>query len=224
MRQLLPQPKDPIALDELFAWPPEPAVRLSLIGSLDGAATIAGRSGPLSSPADRAVFSYLRQSADAVIVGAATARAERYRQLESPKLLAIVSQRAELDPASGLFQGDNPPLIFAAGASASNASRLAAAGAEVILAKEEEIDLGWVVAELRSRGCQRITCEGGPTVASSMIRLGLIDEACLTLAPLFVGSAELRLLSSPLPTPVPAHIEAVGEEDGWLFLRAHLRT
>src|SRR5262249_42938391 len=46
--------------------------------SLDGAATVRGRTGGLSGEADRQVFAMLRALADVIVVGAGTARVEGY--------------------------------------------------------------------------------------------------------------------------------------------------
>jgi riboflavin biosynthesis pyrimidine reductase len=58
-----------------------PRVLLNMVSSLDGRATIGGHSGPIGGRADRELFHALRTAVDAVIVGSATARAERYRRL-----------------------------------------------------------------------------------------------------------------------------------------------
>src|SRR5258706_6627171 len=57
-----------------------------MIASVDGAIMVDGRSGGLSGPADRLVFSVLRSLADVIVVGAGTARAERYRQAHPGEL------------------------------------------------------------------------------------------------------------------------------------------
>src|SRR2546421_6124487 len=90
-----------------------PHVMVNMIATADGRATLAGRSGPLSDPADRALFHGLRTAVDAVLVGAGTVRTERYGRLiadserrelrrrrgrsEEP-LACIVSGRLALDP------------------------------------------------------------------------------------------------------------------------------
>ena len=55
-----------------------PYVVLNMVATLDGRATLNGRSGPISDPADRALFHGLRSVVDAVMAGAGTVRAERY--------------------------------------------------------------------------------------------------------------------------------------------------
>src|SRR5580658_1525233 len=82
MRQLFPLPGDVDPVDaygRLTATNSgRPAVRLNMIASVDGAATVDGRSGQLGGPPDKAVFATLRSLADVVMVGAGTMRAEGY--------------------------------------------------------------------------------------------------------------------------------------------------
>lgn len=49
-----------------------------MVATLDGHATLEGRSGPISGAADRALFHGLRTAVDAVMAGAGTVRTERY--------------------------------------------------------------------------------------------------------------------------------------------------
>src|SRR5919204_1358471 len=58
-----------------------PYLALNMISTLDGKATIDWRTRGLSSDLDRALFHQLRTQADAVMVGAGTARTERYGEL-----------------------------------------------------------------------------------------------------------------------------------------------
>src|ERR1700694_5798884 len=61
--------------------PKRPYVILNMISTVDGRASIDGRSGPLSSEADRQLFRALRAAVDAVMVGAGTVRTERYGRM-----------------------------------------------------------------------------------------------------------------------------------------------
>lgn len=44
------------------------------------------------------------------------------------------------------------------------------------------------VDELAARGVRRVLLEGGPTLAASFLREGLVDEVIVYLAPKFLGS------------------------------------
>ncbi len=99
--------------------PVRPRMLLNMVSTIDGRATIGGRSGPIGGPADREMFHALRTVVNAVLVGAGTARAEHYRTLvreessralrrerglQEQPLACIVSGRLELE-------ADDIPLL-----------------------------------------------------------------------------------------------------------------
>ena len=108
-------------------------MRANMVTSLDGSAVRGGRSGGLSGEDDQQVFGVLRGLADVVLVGAGTARTEGYRALR-PKpayadlrashgqrpapVLALVSGRLDLDPASALFHGGGERTVVVTSAAA----------------------------------------------------------------------------------------------------------
>ena len=65
--------------------PERPFTIANFVSSADGRATLDGRSAPLSSEGDRAMFHTLRERVDAVIAGTVTLRTERYgRMIRDP--------------------------------------------------------------------------------------------------------------------------------------------
>ncbi len=89
MRALFPEPSDRVNLVEMYSRAVEvpkdrPFVRVNMIATLDGATSFAGRSGGLGGPGDKLLFSVLRSLADVVLVGAGTARTERYGPVKLP--------------------------------------------------------------------------------------------------------------------------------------------
>jgi riboflavin biosynthesis pyrimidine reductase len=204
-----------------------------MVSSLDGSAVQDGRSGGLSGSADKTVFAVLRGLCDVVVVGAGTARAEGYRaprpkpayaglrarlgQRPAP-VLALVSQRLDLDPASDLFTGDERTVVVTSASSDPAARDRLRQVADVLVAGEERVDLAKAVDELAGRGLPRLLCEGGPRLLGDVVAAGLLDELCLSLAPKVVGGQGTRIvLGEPLDAPfVPGHLL---EQDGVLFGR-----
>jgi riboflavin biosynthesis pyrimidine reductase len=191
--------------DELartYAYPdllPAPHLRMNFVSSVDGAVTVAGVSGGLSSPADRRVFELLRELSEVILVGAGTARAEKYRGARRPSRatglpprIAVVTSRAELDPAGPLFTDTAlaPLVLTSPAAPAANVDRLTSAGAEVVTRGTSPADL---LAALDERGLRRVLCEGGPTLFGELIAADVVDELCLTITPLLVGGDAGRI-------------------------------
>src|SRR5947207_7189482 len=91
-RQLFPEPTElPLeAITERLASlgdqaTDRPYTVANFVASVDGRATIGGRSAPLSDAGDRALFHALREAVDAVMAGTTTLRIERYgRVIKDP--------------------------------------------------------------------------------------------------------------------------------------------
>ena len=186
------------------ARPDRPWITLGMISSLDGAATVSGGSTGLGGPPDRAVFIALRAVADVVLVGASTVRAEGYRSVRLPEELvawrvargmrevpavAIVSNSLELDLSDSLLA--SRPLVVT---SERGRDRRPAIRDEVelVVAGVERVDFPAALAALRARGVERVILEGGPTVNGQT--MDLIDEACVTIAPVLAGGDGPRIV------------------------------
>ncbi|MBO0875584.1 MAG: dihydrofolate reductase family protein, partial [Pseudonocardia sp.] len=188
MRRLWPAADlGPLSDDELaraYAYPDglrRPYLRVNFVASADGATTVRGVSGGLSSAPDRRVFGLLRRLAEVILVGAETVRTENYRGARKPSLatgvpprIAVVTASAELDPGSPLFTDTSvPPLIMAAGgAPPEKLRRLAEAGAEVVTMDDELVTPAALLAALDTRGLRRVLCEGGSRLFGQLIAAG----------------------------------------------------
>ena len=228
----LPTAED--ALAELYAWPPQSDaafVRANMIASLDGGASIDGRSGGLGNDADRELFAILRDLADVILVGSGTVRAEQYggitldddrraRRLrwtgtEQPTPIAVVTGRG-LDPDHQLFTDTVVPAIVITTAAAAGK---VPDGARVIVAGEQRIDLAVAVAGLRAAGYSRIHCEGGPALFAALIEADLLDECCLTIAPILLGTDASPMVPLALTDPARWSLTSVRLAENYLFTR-----
>lgn len=88
MRRLLPDPGPTTVEQQLDSYRPweephedRPFVAMNFVATVDGRATIAGRSGPIGSDTDTAMLTGLRTRFDAVMIGAGTMRAEGYGEI-----------------------------------------------------------------------------------------------------------------------------------------------
>jgi riboflavin biosynthesis pyrimidine reductase len=240
VRRLLPEPVDLLTDEDLLAAYAPPAgvdrhVRANFVASADGAAWLNGMSGGLSSPADKRVFTVLRDLADVVLVGAGTVRTEAYRypvhsddrrarrrQLGAAELptFAVVSASLDLDPTSSLFAAAAVRTIVISSAAAPPDRRAALEPvADIVIPSGDRVDLRTALDLLGQRGLRRILCEGGPLLLGSLAAAGLLDELCLTVAPLLAGPGAGRIIAGPGHDPLTLGIVHVLAEDGTLFLR-----
>lgn len=191
-----------------------PWVRANMVASADGAASLGGRSGGLSGRADRAIFSVLRSLADVIVVGAGTARIERYRpvQLEetwpglrsgrppTPPIAVLSSQMAGLEPDGPLLvtgPGQARTIVVTTEAAPAELRSAAARNADVIVAGAEEVRPAAIIAALAGRGYRRMLTEGGPRLLEQIVAAGLLDELCLTVSPVLVGGGAGRIVTVP---------------------------
>lgn len=192
------------ARDDEYPWPVGPWVRALFVMTLDGAASGPdGRSGSISGPADRSVLGAVRRWSDAVVVGAATMRAERYnpmrasesisverlaRGLQAAPRLVIVSASLDLpwsDPAYA--ESMLPPLIVTVASAPEEARQRVPATCELILAPGDRVDPAWLRQQLVDRGLEHIVCEGGRALLSDFSRSGVVDEWALTVSGVMGG-------------------------------------
>jgi riboflavin-specific deaminase-like protein len=222
-----------------------PYVILNMASTLDGRASIRGRSGAIGNRADRELFHGLRADVDAVMAGAGTVRVERYgriireqstrlarreRGLSDEPLACIVSGRLSLP-------GDLPllaePAAHVAIVTASQASLPdSAAHVDYVRAgRDGLLDLPLALRELRERfEIRTLLCEGGPHLNSELLLAGLVDELFLALSPKLAGGGDmtgegLRILAgAEFAQPIELQLIAVEENDSHLFLRYGVRA
>lgn len=231
------------SLDDLadaYAYPRTdgPWLRANMVSTLDGAAQHDGRSQPISCESDMRIFGTLRGLADVVIAGAETVRQEGYRparardafaerraaagQTPAPAV-AVVSGSLDLDFSLPLFVSPLVPTLVLTGAGAPP-DRIATArkaGAEVVIAGEgSRVDPARAVAELADRGHRRLLTEGGPRLLGQFVARDVLDELCLTVAPLLTAGDAQRIAGGPaVEVPKRFALDALLEEDGFLFSR-----
>jgi riboflavin biosynthesis pyrimidine reductase len=220
--------------------PARPRVFLNMASTADGRAALGGRSGGIGNRADRELFRALRTAVDAVMVGAGTARTERYRGLvrdeerrrlrrarglsEEP-LACIVSAGLALCAAEVPLLADPAARVVVLTPSVDGVVRDAAArGVEYVrAARDGALDLPAALAELRGRwGVRALLCEGGPHLNGELLRAGVVDEVFLSFAPKLGGGdgAQLRIVCGPeLDPPVELRLCDALESEGLLLLR-----
>jgi riboflavin-specific deaminase-like protein len=177
--------------------------------TLDGHATISGRSGPIGSEADTAMLVGLRTRVDAVMIGAGTMRAERYGRivgdpakreqrkrdgLSEHPLTVIVSGRLELPWDAPLFtDGDGEVLIATASSEQPPETNTPV---EVVRYPDDVVDLNALLVHLRAEhGVRALLCEGGPRLHGQLIDEALVDELFVTHAPKLAGGVGPGLVS-----------------------------
>jgi riboflavin biosynthesis pyrimidine reductase len=244
VHQLLPRPHaddtEPVDLPGLYAVPaPLPGrrvyLRTNFIATIDGVAQGPdGRSGSLNNVTDRALFALQRALADVILVGAGTVRDEGYGPAEvasdhlaarlasghdeRPPPVAVVSASLNLGDA---ILADPRTIVITIGKAPAERRAELATRVDVAVCGDDALDLTAVLDALADRGHRSVLCEGGPRLVGGLAAAGLIDELCLTIAPLLLGGNGARILRTnplePMSRWLPASL--VVDDEGYLFGR-----
>jgi riboflavin-specific deaminase-like protein len=207
MRRLIPEAGE-VEIDALvggmdfvsLAHEQRPYLITNFVLTLDGRATIAGRSGPIGSDSDTAMLVGLRTRVDAVMIGAGTMRAERYGRvigdpakreareregLPGDALMVLVSGRLDLPWDAPLFAQEGGPVLICTSADADPPETEADVR---VLRQPDGVDLAALLAHLRAEcGVRALLSEGGPHLHGQLLDQGLVDELFVTHAPKLAG-------------------------------------
>jgi riboflavin biosynthesis pyrimidine reductase len=204
-------------LAELYAAPADPWLRVNMVQTLDGAATgDSGRSGSINNAVDKVVYDQLRAMADAIVVGAGTARVEGYAPVDRPTV--VVSRRGHVPD---LLRGGAPGAVLLATCATAellNDARGMLGDEHVLVLGSDDVDLGVLKQALAERGLTQLVCEGGPHLLRDLVAAGAADELCATIVPHLVGGEHPRITQGP-PVDVRLRLHLLLEGEGTLLGR-----
>ncbi len=239
MERLLPDPGETTVAAQLSGFNPgalagaeRPYTYTNFVLSVDGHATLEGRAGTLGSRTDIEMLMGLRAGADAVMVGAATMRVERYgrlipdaskrarrerRGLPHDPLAVLVSASLDLPWDAGLFTcGAGRVLIF----TSSEREPPPTATPVRVVRHRDAVDVAEMVRHLRAeRGIRALLCEGGPRLHGQLVAAGLVDELFVTRGPLLAGGQGPGLLSGVPEGAIALELEWLLREESELYAR-----
>jgi diaminohydroxyphosphoribosylaminopyrimidine deaminase/5-amino-6-(5-phosphoribosylamino)uracil reductase len=187
-----------------------PFVTLKMAASLDG--RVAARDGSsrwITGDEARADGHRLRAAAGAVAVGVGTVVADDPEltvrlpgHRGRPPLRVVVDSRGRTPPGATVLN-DLAPTVIATTSACSPTVRASweSAGAEVWVVDQADgdgrVSLPAVVEALGKREVQDLLLEGGPILAWSAVRQGLVDRLVLYLAPKLIGGGAPGVLEGP---------------------------
>lgn len=155
-----------------------PFVTLKWAQSLDGRAAAAdGTSQWISGPEAREHAHKLRSEIDAILVGTGTVLAD------NPSLTAR--------KADGSLYEHQPLRVILGNSTLPSGLRAFDETAETLRVRNSDLQV--LLAELYARGVKHLMVEGGPTVASSFVQAGLVDEFVTYIAPQLIGGPGLAV-------------------------------
>ncbi len=219
-----------------------PFVRLNIAATADGKIdTVERRGAAISSQRDKQRVDQMRAAADAVMVGGNPLHDEDPRLTVKSEALRAERQRGGLPAnptkvgiASRLhlradcrFLADGPARIVLFTTPRTDDAQVAmlrAAGAQVHVLDEERVDLVRALGILKAEGVDNLMVEGGATLNFELLRLGLVDELTVYVAPLVFGGETAPTLAAGAGLPRDAAIalrllSSEAWDDGGVLLR-----
>lgn len=181
-----------------------PYVSLKLALSIDGRMGAPdGSSRWITGPAARRRVHARRVEADAVLVGAGTVTTDDpmlvARDVEAARQPArvVVDRAGRVRPEARLFMPGGGPVVMATTDECPHEVQTAwkEAGAEVLVLPRgaSGVDLMSLLEVLGRRDMIEVLCEGGATLATSLLREDLVDRLEAHLAPVLLGSGGPQL-------------------------------
>ena len=191
-----------------------PYVFINIATSADGKIDTFERKGSaISSKRDKERVDQLRADADAVLVGGKTLLGElpkltvksealretRVKRGVTPnpiKVGVVTSADIPLD-SDFIKAGPARAVIFTTSrTSISQLETLRANGVEVFVDDAPRVNLGKMMETLGELGVKRLMVEGGGTINFELLRLGLVDELMIYIAPMIFGGDNAPTLAS----------------------------
>ncbi len=191
-----------------------PYVFINTATSADGKIDTFERKGSaISSIRDKERVDQLRADADAVLVGGKTllgelpkltvksealreARVKRGVTPNPIKVGVVTSADIPLD-SDFIKAGPARAVIFTTSrTSISQLETLRANGVEVFVDDAPRVNLGKMMETLGELGVKRLMVEGGGTINFELLRLGLVDELMIYIAPMIFGGDNAPTLAS----------------------------
>ena len=216
-------------------------VAMTADGKID---TFERKGAAISSVWDKTRVDELRAAADGILIGGKTlleeqpkltVKSEALREARIQRGLAPnpikvgVATVADIPPESEFLKiGPARVVIFTTNQSSKDQlASLKNSGAEVFVHNEPRVNLISMMQTLKKIGVDHLMVEGGGTMNFELMRLGLVDELMMYVAPMIFGGANaptladgLGLVRSDAIALKLANVET--HEDGGLVLRYKL--
>lgn len=163
----------------------------------------------ITSAEARADVHRLRAEADAVVVGAGTARADdphlAVRGVEGavqPLRVVVDTEATAVQPGARVLDGAAPTLIAVAeDVTTRHLVDAGHSGNVVRLPRAARgLDIPALLAALHERGVRSVLLEGGPTLAGSFVAAGCVDKVVGYLAPVLLGAGPAALFDAGIST------------------------
>jgi 2,5-diamino-6-(ribosylamino)-4(3H)-pyrimidinone 5'-phosphate reductase len=183
-----------------------PYVILNAAMTLDGKIATATGSSNISGKKDLERVHEIRKECDAIMVGIGTVMADDPRltvhkidaRPEDNPVRVVVDSRCRTPSDARITNSDAKTIIAGANEykeefmKSETFKTLKKRGVKFFFSGDRRVDLKALMNYLHEEGIDKLMLEGGATLNFSMIRLGVIDEISICVAPMVVGGADAK--------------------------------
>jgi riboflavin biosynthesis pyrimidine reductase/predicted DsbA family dithiol-disulfide isomerase len=175
-----------------------PTVFINMVATIDGKIITGNRGEPvedLGSKTDHAMMRRIQHAAEGVLVGAGAQRSSA--KIWYPKhLYRFVATKSGRVLERSRFFDDYPDRAYVICPDTADVS----SGLNIIRCGEHEIDWRMALEKIRAEfGIRKLLVEGGSDINAQLLRLGLVDELFLTVAPKIKLGADTPTYADGLP-------------------------
>ncbi len=165
--------------------------------TLDGKIATVTRDVKISGEEDLKRVHEIRKRVDAIMVGIGTVLDDDPRltvhKVESERnpVRVVADSKLRIPLSARILNRDAPTVVFTTEKyDREKAKKIESLGHRVVVAGEDRVDLKKAMEILYEMGIRSLLLEGGGNLNFSMLKLGLVDEVSVAIAPVLVGGRD----------------------------------
>jgi 2,5-diamino-6-(ribosylamino)-4(3H)-pyrimidinone 5'-phosphate reductase len=178
-------------------------VILNAAMSIDGKITTRKNDSSISSKIDWVRVHKLRSTVDGIVIGISTVLKDdpilnvRYAKAVKNPARIIIDSKARIPLDSRIMRSSKKIQTFVAvthDASLKKIKEIEKKGAKVLVIGGEKVNIIDLFQHLEKLGLKTLLVEGGGEINWSVLKLGLVNELIVTIAPIVIGGRDAKTL------------------------------
>lgn len=171
--------------------------------SIDGKITTRKNDSSISSKIDWVRVHKLRSTVDGIVIGISTVLKDdpmlnvRYSKTVKNPARIIIDSKARIPLNSRIMRSSKKIQTFVAvthDASLKKIKEIEKKGAKVLVIGRKKVNIINLFQQLEKVGLKKVLVEGGGEINWSVLKLGLVNELIVTIAPIVIGGRDAKTL------------------------------
>lgn len=178
-------------------------VILNAAMSIDGKITTRKNDSSISSKIDWVRVHKLRSTVDGIVIGISTVLKDdpmlnvRYAKTVKNPARIIIDSKARIPLDSRIMRSSKKIQTFVVvthDASLKKIKEIEKKGAKVLVIGRKKVNIINLFQQLEKVGLKKVLVEGGGEINWSVLKLGLVNELIVTIAPIVIGGRDAKTL------------------------------